>query len=71
MVETKEIAIIHLMYRRNLDGIISFYTVPVDIRRNWITKSLVYFMAETVKELNSLVGWEFVCYYYNEYRDKT
>jgi len=69
MVETKDIAIIYLIYRRNLDGIISFYSVPIDIRRNWITKSLVYFMAGAIKELNNLAGWEFVCYYYNEWKE--
>ena len=66
MVETKEIAEINLLYRRNLDGITSCYTVPIDIRRNWVTTALVRYMAGTVKELYNLIGWEFVCYYYNE-----
>mgnify|MGYP003654451134 CR=1 FL=1 len=65
MVETTEIAEINLIYRRNLDGITSFYTVPIDIRRNWVTTALVRYMAGAVKELNNLIGWEFVCYYYN------
>ena len=61
----KDVVIVHLMYQRQVSGITSFLSVPLELRKNWITSRMVVGMARMVEELRDLRGWELVCYYYD------
>ena len=61
----KDVVIVHLMYQRQVSGITSFLSVPLELRKNWITSLMVVGMARMVEEFRDLRGWELVCYYYD------
>ena len=61
----KDVVVVQLIYKRQVSGITSFLSVPLELRRNWITSRMVTGMAKVVEEFRGLRGWELVCYYYD------
>ena len=51
----KDVVIVHLMYQRQVSGITSFLSVPLELRKNWITSRMVVGMARMVEEFRDLV----------------
>ena len=62
----EDIVTINAVYQRKAQGIISFLTVPIELRKEWITHSFIVGMAKFQKELKNLNGWSLVCYYHDD-----
>jgi hypothetical protein len=65
-MSTPSLSTIHIIFRREVKGIVSFVTRPFEVRTEWINHRLTTSMAKAVKELYNLNGWEVVCYYYHK-----
>jgi hypothetical protein len=62
----KDISTIHLIYSRETREVSSLLTIPIELRKDWVTHRLVTGMAATVKEVRNLQYWELACYYYED-----
>ena len=60
------VSIVHLIYQRDVDGITSFLTIPIELRKEWVDYRLVRGMANVAKDFRNLSNWELVCYYHDE-----
>ena len=65
----EDVSIVHLIYQRDVDGVKSFLTIPIELRKEWVDCRLVTGMANVARDFRNLKGWEFVCYYHNEIRE--
>ena len=65
----EDVAIVHLVYQRNVENINSFLTIPIELRKEWVDYRLVTGMANVARDFRNLKDWEFVCYYHNEIRE--
>ena len=61
----EDVITVHAIYRRKAKDIISFLTLPIELRKEWITHKFIVGIAMFHKELKHLRGWELVCYYYD------
>mgnify|MGYP005827054643 CR=1 FL=1 len=58
--------IINLVFERRVNDAMSFLTIPIELRKEWVTHQLVTGIARTAKEFNNLTGWELGVYYYEQ-----
>ena len=65
----EDVSIVHLIYQRDVDGVKSFLTIPIALRKEWVDYRLVTGMADLVKEVRNLERWEFICYYHDLIRE--
>lgn len=63
---TPSLTTIHIIFKREVQRIVSFVTYSFEVRTEWINHRLAIYMAQVVKEFYNLKDWEIACYYYNE-----
>ena len=61
----EDVSIIYLVYQRKIEGISSFLTIPIELRKEWVDYRLVTGMARTAKVFNNMSEWNLVCYYHD------
>ena len=62
----EDIVTINAVYQRKTKGVTSFLTMPIELRKEWITHNFIVGIAKFHKELKNLNGWNLVCYYHND-----
>ena len=63
---TPSLSTIHMIFKREIQGISSFVTYSFDVRTEWIDHRMAMFMSRVVKDFYNLEDWEAVCYYYDK-----
>ena len=64
MDKEERFTVVNLVYERQADSVVSFLTIPIELRKEWVDHRLVVGMAKTAKEFRNLRGWELGFYYY-------
>tara|TARA_B100000745_G_C19913773_1_gene306747 strand:- start:121 stop:327 length:207 start_codon:yes stop_codon:yes gene_type:complete len=62
----EDVITIYAIYRRKTEGVISFLTLPIELRREWLTHGFIVGIAKFHEELKNLSGWDLVCYYHDD-----
>ena len=62
----EDVITVHAIYRRKTKDIISFLTLPIELRKEWLTHKFIVGIAKFHKELKSLNGWDLVGYYHDD-----
>jgi hypothetical protein len=62
----EDVITIHAVYQRKAKGVISFLTLPIELRKEWVTHKFIVGIAKFHEELKNLRGWSLVCYYHDD-----
>ena len=65
----EDVITVHAIYRRKTKDIISFLTLPIELRKEWLNHNFIVGIAQFHKELKNLGGWNLVGYYHDDIKE--
>ena len=61
----EDVVVVYALFQRTTKDINSFLTLPIELRKEWISHRFIVGISKFQKELKNLKGWELVCYYHD------